>query len=112
MMRSRDRLNVRRIAPALLVGLAAWAIFTARPGDPRLYSPNAGEAIPLYLIDNGFHSDVVLARQVMMSRPHVAARAAAMTSANPWIEIGWGDAKFYTAEGFSTARALDAGRAM
>jgi len=98
---------------AIVAALAAWIVLTARPGDPSLYPPPAADvAVSLYLIDNGFHSDVALPRQALMLRPHALARAAAVTSQNPWIVIGWGDAHFYSGTGFSTARARDALRAL
>jgi uncharacterized protein (TIGR02117 family) len=106
--------------PRLLIGLGAvlaalvlLALFTARPGDPKLYPGPSGEArTTVYLVDNGFHSNLVVPREALFARPHPAALAAAQASDRPWLSIGWGDAKFYTQDGASLGRAFSGLRAL
>jgi hypothetical protein len=95
------------VALCLLVGL------TSRPGDPRLYPGVAGEAkTTVYLIDNGFHSDLVLPRAALFAKSHAVAIATADATDKPWIEIGWGDSKFYTERGMGAVRILSGVRAL
>jgi uncharacterized protein (TIGR02117 family) len=105
----------RRRLPILALAFAALALLvalTSRPRDPSLYPPVIGAPrTTIYLIDNGFHSDLALPRAALAADP-LLARALAMTSDKPWILVGWGDARFYTASGFSAARGADALRAL
>jgi uncharacterized protein (TIGR02117 family) len=98
---------------ALLLALILLAIFTARPDDPRLFPGPVGEVrTTVYLVDNGFHANLVVPREALFARPHPAALAAAMASDRPWLSIGWGDARFYTEEGLNLGRALSGLRAL
>lgn len=105
----------RRGLPILGLILACGVLLilvTSRGGDARLYPAAVGAPrTPIYLIDNGFHSDIALPRQALAGDP-VLARAAAMTTAAPWVLVGWGDERFYTAQGVTLARARDAARAL
>jgi uncharacterized protein (TIGR02117 family) len=101
------------VIPGLVVALSACTILGAHPGDPSLYPPSkSAVSVPVYLIDNGFHSDLALSRKVIAAQPHRVGRAAAMTSGDPWIVMGWGDAHFYSRQGPAEARAVDAVRAL
>lgn len=66
----------------------------------------------IYLIDNGFHSDLWLPTAALEAAGGPIAKAARTLTPSPWVGIGWGDAKFFTATGFDGARAVDALRAM
>jgi uncharacterized protein (TIGR02117 family) len=95
------------VALGLLVGL------TSRPGDQRLYPGAAGEAkTTVYLVDNGFHTDLVLPRAALFAKSHAVAIATADATDKPWIEIGWGDSKFYTERGMGVARLVSGVRAL
>jgi hypothetical protein len=97
------------LVAALVLWLTAMLV-TARPGDPSLYPPR-GEAVTIYIIDNGFHTDLALpADRLRASSPVLAA--VAETTPRPWVALGWGDASFYTGEGASIERALDGLRAL
>jgi uncharacterized protein (TIGR02117 family) len=97
----------------LLLVLVAVVVITARPGDRRLYPVLAGApATTVFLIDNGFHSDLVVPRAAFGGGSRVAREAVAATTDKPWIVIGWGDARFYTEDGFSSARVADALRSL
>jgi hypothetical protein len=68
--------------------------------------------VPVYLIDNGVHTDLALARETLTAHPHRIGEAAVMTSQAPWIVMGWGDAHFFSGEGISLARVGDGLRAL
>lgn len=113
--------ETRRPSPPrwlIVVGLVVLALVlavaaTARPGDPSLYPGGAGQAkTTIYLVENGFHSDLVVPRAALFAKPHPAALAAAMATDKPWIAIGWGDAKYYSSRGVSLGRAFSGLRAL
>ena len=96
-----------------VVAFVLFVALTSRPGDPRLYPGGPRQAkVTIYLIDNGFHSDLVVPRPALFAMPHATAVAAAIATDKPWLALGWGDAKFYTGQDFSTARAPDGLRAL
>jgi uncharacterized protein (TIGR02117 family) len=97
----------------LLLVLVAVVVTTARPGDRRLYPVLSGApATTVFLIDNGFHSDLVVPSGAFGTQARVVREAVAATTDKPWIVIGWGDARFYTEDGFSSARVADALRSL
>ena len=111
-MRSRRKPSlpwVRLLAGALVL----LVLINFRSGNPHLYPGQRSETkTEIFLIDNGLHTDLVLPREALLRAPHLTGRAMALTTRAPWIMIGFGDAKFYTEEGFSRARILDGFRAM
>jgi hypothetical protein len=104
----------RLIAAALGAGALTAAVFgVVRPGNAQLFPAGAGDpGVTVYLVNNGFHSDLVLPTTALAVSAGTAARALKALSPAPWVAVGWGDAKFYTESGFSTARAQDALRAL
>ena len=89
---------------------AVMALVTLRHGDRALY-PADGDSITIYVLDNGFHTDIAIpANEVPAGR--LLAEAAQPAGNAPWLVVGWGDAGFYTAKGFSAARAVDGLRAL
>jgi uncharacterized protein (TIGR02117 family) len=97
---------------ALLAGLSLILITlaTARDGDRRLYPPRPDEAVTVYLIDNGFHTDLALPREAL--RGHLIADAARMATDKPWVAVGWGDQRFFIERGLSARRVMDGLRAL
>jgi len=94
-----------------LGGLAALWTWTA-PGDPALWLPSPDEATtPVTLLDNGFHTNMVVPRAALASRPGPLADAVATLGPGEWILIGWGDAKFYVDQRPITDRLPDGARA-
>ncbi|KMO36070.1 hypothetical protein VQ02_16160 [Methylobacterium variabile] len=97
------------LVPAALLALAAW--LTARPGDPDLYPPAAGdEAVVVRLVARTWHSGLLLPRDdLARAAGEIGAGALlAVTErfhAYPALEIGWGDAGVY--RGVPTIQALD-----
>jgi len=101
------------IGVLLLAALGLWVVTTAHGGDPRLFPGPAGAArTEIFLIDNGFHTDLVIPGRSLIGRRGALAQAAALTTARPWIAIGWGDERFYTQSGFGGARAVDGLRSL
>jgi uncharacterized protein (TIGR02117 family) len=100
-------IRLRPVGAVLLLLLIVLALATARPGDPRLYPPRPADAQVIYLVDNGFHSDLVLPRAAIMAHGGPLAEAAA-ASADDWIMVGWGDARFYAAATPWQGRLADA----
>jgi len=86
------------------------ALLTLRGGDRALYRAK-DDGVPVYVLNNGFHSDIALPAEAVRARGGVLAEAA-YGQAGDWLVYGWGDAGFYTAKGFSFARALDGLRAL
>jgi uncharacterized protein (TIGR02117 family) len=79
------------------------ALYPARPGAPR---------VAIYVINNGFHTDLAVPAGALAAVPGAAAEAGATLKPSPWVSFGWGDEQFYTNAGFSTARAADGLRAL
>jgi len=102
----------RTLAAVVLLALLVLALATSRGGERRLYPAQGDTAVSLYLVDNGFHSDLAVPRALLIAHGGPTARAAALASPQPWMLVGWGDAKFYEADGFSADRAVDALRAL
>ena len=100
-------------AAAVVVLLVLFVAFTARPGDQRLYPGASGQAkTTIYLVENGFHSDLVIPRSALFAKPHPAALATAAATDKPWVAIGWGDARFYSSQGFGLGRLFSGLRAL
>ena len=99
----------------LLVGLVAAlaALWTwTTPGDPELSRLAPGETpVPVYVLDNGFHSDFVLPRAALTSQPGPLAEAVMALEPGDWILVGWGDAKFYVDQRPISERLPDGARA-
>ena len=104
--------GVGRFLFAGVIGLvlALWT-WTA-PGDPRLWPLRPGETgVPVYLLDNGFHTDLVAPRAALTARPGPLSDAVASLEAGDWVLVGWGDAKFYVDQSPISSRLADGARA-
>ncbi len=96
---------------ALLVLVAAFGV--RQPADPALWPPGpADERVTIYLIDNGYHSNLVLPRDRLAASGGPSVRALAAVPSGPWIAVGWGDERFFTESGMNPRRALDGLRAL
>lgn len=105
----------RRWPVALVVVLALLlAVFGVRlRADPALWPPPEGaERVTIYLVDNGYHTNLVFPRGPMAARQGPSARAVAALEAGDWVAVGWGDERFYTETGFGFRRAVDGLRAL
>jgi uncharacterized protein (TIGR02117 family) len=102
-----------RLLPGVIVlAVALVTLTTAEDADRRLYPPPPDRAVAIYLIDNGFHSDLAFPAASMTTGVDSVAIMARAAGPSPWVVFGWGDAKFYTRQGLSAARAADGLRAL
>jgi hypothetical protein len=90
------------VAFVLLLTLA-----TAKGGDPARYPARAGQGVTVFLVDNGFHSDIAAPTAEIEANGGALAQAARQTSNQPWTLIGWGDARFYEASSSVLSRIPD-----
>ncbi|MCJ2045493.1 DUF2459 domain-containing protein [Methylobacterium sp. J-078] len=83
---------------ASLVGhLVLAALLTARPGDAGLYPAREGDGVAIALVSHGWHSGLVLPRDVLTGAGPALADIATRFRAYPALEFGWGEARFYRA---------------
>lgn len=105
-----------------LAGLAAAATLTAatatgcaytRSGDPALYPVRPGQpAVTLYLVNNGYHTNLAIPRVRLEARSGASALAIQALPDEPWVMAGFGDAQFYRERGAGLRRFGSALRAM
>lgn len=105
------------LAAALLVLVAVIAVSGIRFGDRALFPSDEPDAVPVYVVSNGFNSGLVLPRPVAnaiaLRRSTKAVGAVMIRFAHyDWVEAGWGDDRFYrdvpTAASFDWRLALRA----
>jgi hypothetical protein len=110
---SRGRRRLALVLAGVVVLLAAVVLASARPGDRRLFPVAAGQpAVTVYLIDNGFHTDLALPGRAVAATGGATAQAAQRISPRGWVVAGWGEAAFYEGSGFSAARLAEGLRAL
>lgn len=101
-----------RFLIAALIGAAAALWTLTRPGDPALYPAAPDEAgVTVYLLDNGFHTDLAVPRAALMDGGGPLAEAAAGLAPGDWVLVGWGDATFYVDQSPIPGRLADGARA-
>jgi uncharacterized protein (TIGR02117 family) len=106
--RRGNRLRSGGLAAAAIVAFAlVVTLATAKSGDPALYPAKPGEGVTVYLVDNGWHSDIAVPTAVIAAHGGALAEAARKTSAQPWTLVGWGDAGFYEASTSALSRVPD-----
>ena len=102
-----------RILIAALFGLIAALWTLTRPGDPALYPAGPEEAgVTLYLLDNGFHTDLAVPRVALVTGGGPLAQATASLAPGDWVLVGWGDATFYVDQSPIPGRLADGARAL
>ena len=84
---------------ALLLLLTGLIVFTARPGDSRLF-PAGRDGLEVVLVSNGYHAGLALPRQQVANLASARGLPALISVSTRfqhyrWIEVGWGDAAFY-----------------
>lgn len=87
------------------------ATLSARHGNRALY-PARTDGITVYVLNNGFHTDIAVPADQVLARGGVLAEAGKAAGDKRWFVYGWGDAGFYTQTGFSAARIVDGLRAL
>ncbi len=100
-----------QLALGLIATLALAIVLTARHGDSRLY-PAGGEAVTVYVLNYGFHTDIAISADLIRTRGGRLAEAARAAGDWKWFVIGWGDESFYTGTGASMDRAIDGLRSL
>lgn len=101
-----------RFLIAALIGAVAALWTLTRPGDPTLYPAALDEAgVSVYLLDNGFHTDLAVPRAALMNGGGVLAEATAGLAPGDWVLVGWGDATFYVDQSPISGRLADGARA-
>jgi len=100
-----------QVALGLIATLALAIVLTARHGDSRLY-PARGEAVTVYVLNYGFHTDIAISADLIRARGGRLAEAARAAGDWKWFVIGWGDESFYTGTGASMDRAIDGLRSL
>lgn len=95
MKRRREKTLLIPLLLAAAVGWIAAAWTWTRGADPVLALQPGDEVVTVYLLDNGFHTNLAVPRAALMRAPGPLADAAVTLAAGDWILIGWGDAKFY-----------------
>ena len=104
------RLPIKRLV--LLVAVVLLVAAGIRPGDRSLYAPPVKEGVTVYVISNGFHSDVTVPTTELAKLGGVTDAAVRQLGPAPFVAIGWGDASFYSHSGFNFRRAMDGLRAL
>ena len=101
-----------RFLLAALIGLIAALGTLTRPGDPALYPARPDQAsVTVYLLDNGFHTDLAVPRAALMEGGGPLEEALTTLAPGDWVLIGWGDANFYVDQSPIQGRLLDGARA-
>ena len=98
---------MRALVLAALAGLAAALLTWTRPGA----MDRATDPVVIQVLDNGFHTDIVLPRAALERRGGPLALAVQALAPGDWILIGWGDAKFYVDQRPISDRLPDGARA-
>ena len=111
MKRRREKILLIPLLLAAALGWIAAAWTWTRPADPALAPRPGGEVVTVYLLDNGFHTDLAVPRAALMRTPGPLADAAGTLAPGDWILIGWGDAKFYVDQSPIGDRLPDGARA-
>jgi hypothetical protein len=110
--RARRRLSGVALAITLIGATATGCAYT-RAGDPDLYPARPGQpAVTLYLVNNGYHTNLAIPRERLVARAGPSAEAVSTLPAEPWVLAGFGDAVFYKERGAGVRRFGSALRAM
>lgn len=111
--RLRQALIGTALGAILIGGAAGGGCAYTRPGDPTLYPVRPGEpAVLLYLVNNGYHTNLAIPRERILQHGGPAAQALSPLPPAPWILAGFGDAVFYKQRGAGLKRFGSALRAM
>ena len=98
------------VALAALAGTAAALLTWTQPARPDRAGVGS-TAVVVYLLDNGFHTDLAVPRAALVQGGGRLAEAVSTLPPGDWILIGWGDAKFYVDQSPISERLPDGARA-
>jgi len=112
-------MTFRRPRPIARPAIAAAALaitalgLVRRGGDPAVYPAAPGAAaVPIRIVDNGLHTDLVLPADRLRARGGPTAEALKALPPTPFVAVGWGDARFFPNAAPVLARPLDGLRAL
>jgi uncharacterized protein (TIGR02117 family) len=94
-----------RIAAEIAALLAAWAVNCSVTASG---TPDAAGDLGFYVGSTGWHTSIVVPRAQIPTGTWPGGITERTFSAYPYLEIGWGDRKFYTAPKPNVAMALHA----
>ncbi|WP_292054888.1 MULTISPECIES: DUF2459 domain-containing protein [unclassified Brevundimonas] len=104
----------RWLALALLMlvsGLAGW---WSADWKPQRVQGHPSQTV--YLLDNGYHTDLAVPVSVLLARDDALARAVRQTTAlypdARWVLIGWGEQNFFQGSGPIRERLPEGARAL
>lgn len=103
--------GLKRWVLAALVGALAALWTWTTPGDATGRPASDGPVVELFVLDNGFHTDLAVPRAALEARGGSLAEAVRTLASGDWILIGWGDAKFYVDQSPISDRLPDGARA-
>jgi hypothetical protein len=103
----RDWPRRLRWPAATLLVLFAFTLITSRGGNDALYPAKPGDQVTIFILENGFHTDLVLPRGVILAHGGPLAVAMQQAAPDPWMMVGWGDARFYEDQSPWQGRILD-----
>jgi uncharacterized protein (TIGR02117 family) len=92
---------------AVALVLLAFTLITSKGGNDALYPAKPGDQVAIYVLENGFHTDLVLPRDAVLSHGGPLAVAMQQAAPDPWMRVGWGDARFYEDQSPWQGRILD-----
>ncbi|MFA4938071.1 DUF2459 domain-containing protein [Brevundimonas sp.] len=100
---------MRGLVLAALIGAIVALLTWTKPGDAKL--SGAPDIVVVQVLDNGFHTDLVVPREALVRRGGPLARVVAGLAPGDWILVGWGDARFYVDQSPISDRLPDGARA-
>lgn len=95
----------------VVLGLGFGALTWKAPRE-GLYPARGPDRVQVHVVDNGFHTDLVLPRQALAAGAGPLARAVREPGGGDFVYIGWGDARFFVEEGPVQERWRDGLRAL
>jgi hypothetical protein len=104
------RLRRAALVTALALTLAGFGAWTRAP-DPALLATDRAPTVDVWILDNGFHTDLALPRALLEADDDPLARAVRDLPPGDWILVGWGDARFYVETSPISGRLLNGARA-
>ena len=90
-----------------LAGVAGWW-----SADWQSSRSQGQGTVTLYLLDNGFHTDLAVPRTLLMASDDALSQAVAQSGKGDWLLVGWGDSRFYREQGPVLHRIPDGLRAL
>ncbi|WP_297798933.1 DUF2459 domain-containing protein [uncultured Brevundimonas sp.] len=97
----------------ILIGVMVMAALAGWWSADWKAAPERGAPVAtLYLLDNGFHTDLAVPRHVLMAYDDALSEAVAQSGEGDWFLVGWGDSRFYREQGPVRDRIPDGLRAL